>query len=68
MQEFGEFLCLAKLFAMAMENRPITISQLERDAAFKSLKAMADQRSDWTQEEKAYYKMMVDFGDEATKR
>ena len=67
MNEFSEFLCLAKVFAMAMGDRRITISSAERDTAFESLKMMAEHRDDWTEEQKEWYKMMVDFGNEATK-
>lgn len=68
MNEFNEFICLAKVFAMAMGNRRLTISDAERDAAFETLKTMADHRNGWTEEQKEYYKMMVDFGNETAKR
>lgn len=67
MNEFSQFISLAKVFAMAMGDRRITISSAERDAAFKALKTMADHRNGWTEEQKEYYKIMVDFGNEATK-
>lgn len=67
MNDFGKIISLAKVFAMAMGDRTITISSDERDAAFEELKVRADHRNDWTEEQKEYYKMMVDFGNEATK-
>lgn len=67
MNEFSQFISLAKVFAMAMGDRRITISSVERDAAFEALKTMADRSNRWTEEQKEYYKMMVDFGNEATK-
>lgn len=67
MNEFSEFICLAKVFAMAMGDRRITISSVERDAAFEALKTMADRSNGWTPEQKECYKMMVDFGNEVMK-
>lgn len=67
MNDFGKIISLAKVFAMAMGDRTITISSEERDAAFEELKVRADHRNDWTEEQKEYYKMMVDFGNEVTK-
>jgi hypothetical protein len=67
MNDFGKIISLAKVFAMAMGDRTITISSEERDAAFEELKVRADHRNDWTEEQKEYYKMMVDFGNEATR-
>jgi hypothetical protein len=67
MNDFGKMISLAKVFAMAMGDRTITISSEERDAAFEELKVRADHRNDWTEEQKEYYKMMVDFGNEAMK-
>ncbi|MCM1302549.1 MAG: hypothetical protein NC305_10240 [Lachnospiraceae bacterium] len=67
MDEFSQFIGLAKIFAMAMGDRKITVSGEERDAAFEALKTMAGHRNGWTEEQKEYYKMMVDFGKEVTK-
>lgn len=67
MNEFSQFISLAKVFAMAMGDRRITISSAERDAAFEALKTMADRSNRWTEEQKEYYKMMVDFGNEVIK-
>lgn len=68
MQDFYIFLSIAKVFAAAMGNSQITISQEERHAAFECLRELADQRNDWTQEQRDYYKMMVGFGDEVIKK
>jgi hypothetical protein len=67
MNDFGKIISLAKVFAKVMSNRTFTISSEEQDAAVEGLKVMADHRNGWTEEQKEYYKMMVDFGNEATK-
>lgn len=67
MNEFSKFICLAKVFAVAAGDRTITISSAEREAAFESLKTIAEHCNDWTEEQKEWYKMMVDFGNEVTK-
>lgn len=67
MNEFNQFISLAKVFALAMGNRRITISSVERDAAFEALKTMADRSNGWTEEQKEYYKMMVELVNELTK-
>jgi hypothetical protein len=67
MNDFGKIISIAKVFAMALGDRTITISGEERDAAIEGLKVLADHRNGWTEEQKEYYKMMVDFGNEATK-
>lgn len=67
MPTFGEFLSFAKVFAMAFGNNQITITDAERESAFEFLKSMADQSNSWSQEDKEYYKMMVDFGNQLTK-
>jgi hypothetical protein len=67
MNDFGKIISLAKVFTMAMSNRPFTISGEERDAAFEGLKVLAEHRNGWSEEQKEIYKIMVDFGNEATK-
>jgi hypothetical protein len=67
MNDFGKIISLAKVFAKAMSNRTFTISSEEQDAAIEGLKVMADHRNGWTEEQKEIYKIMVDFGNEATK-
>jgi hypothetical protein len=67
MNDFGKIISLAKVFAMARGDRTITISKEERDAAFEWLKVLADHGNGWTEEQKEYYKMMVDCVNEAIK-
>jgi hypothetical protein len=67
MNDFGKLISLAKVFAMAMGNRTITISEEERDAAFEGLKLLTDHRNGWTEEQKEIYKMMIDCVNEAIK-
>lgn len=57
---FYEALCFAKLFERAIGGQ-VSMSEIEKEVACESLKRMADQRNDWTEEQKNYYKMMVDF-------
>ena len=68
MPTFSEFLSFAKVFALALGNNQITITEAERESAFECLKSMADQSSSWSQADKEYYKMMVDLGNQLTKQ
>lgn len=63
MNNFNNFLSLSKILAAAIGNKKLT----ERDVVFECLKFMADQRNDWTQEQKDYYEMMIDLGNEIIK-
>ena len=63
-----EQMCLFKLFctAMGMINRQ-SISKAEIEIAYETLKNMADQRNDWTGQQKVTYKFLADFAKEMTK-
>ena len=63
-----EQICLFKLFctAMGMMDRQ-SISQIEIEVACETLKRMTDQRYDWTDQQKSFYKFLVDFAKEMTK-
>lgn len=51
---------LAKLYYSAMTGKMLA-SDIEKEAACRALKQMAEQRWDWTNEQKEFYKLMVDF-------
>ena len=57
-----EQLCITKLFFIAMgmmgQN---TISSIEMDIACEALKRTADQRLDWTDQQKEVYKWLVEY-------
>lgn len=58
-----ELMSVAKLFSQAMGGQ-VTTSYAEQDMALRILKEMASYRQDWTEEEKEFYKLMVDYGRE----
>lgn len=58
-----ELMSVAKLFSQAMDGK-ITTSYAEQQMALRILKEMANYRQDWTEEEKEFYKLMVDYGKE----
>ena len=58
-----ELMSVAKLFSQAMGGQ-VTTSYAEQDMALRILKEMASYRKDWTEEEKEFYKLMVDYGRE----
>ena len=63
-----EMLCLSKLFYITMgmmDRRNITHDEVE--IACELLKKMADQRYDWNDQQKNYYKFLVDFAKELSK-
>ena len=55
-----EMMLCAKIFAYAMGDRSVSVTQLDKDAAYGMLKRMADQRWDWTEAQKEQYKALVD--------
>ncbi len=57
---FDEMMLCAKIFAFAMGDRSVSMTQLDKDAACAMLKRMADQRWDWTEAQKEQYKALVD--------
>lgn len=56
-----EIMLCAKIFAVAMGNKSIAITRVDKDAAVNMLKRMADQSWNWTEQQKEYYKFMVDI-------
>ena len=56
-----EAMICAKLFAYAMGDRSISLSQVDKDSAFALLKRMADQKWDWNEQQKQQYKVFVDI-------
>lgn len=65
--DFFESMCFAKLFCKAMGCQ-MSMSDAEIETSCEMLKKMADWKWNWTEEEKVYYKMMVDTVKEITKR
>ena len=58
----NEQLCITKLFFTAMGMMPSnTVSQNEVEIACEALKQAADQRYDWTAQQKEMYKWLVDW-------
>ncbi|MBR4733324.1 MAG: hypothetical protein IK081_11210 [Lachnospiraceae bacterium] len=55
-----EMMLCAKIFAFAMGDRNVSMTQLDKDAAYAMLKRMADQRLDWTEAQKEQFKALVD--------
>lgn len=55
-----EMMLCAKVFAYAMGDRSISLNQTDKDLAVSMLKRMADQRWDWTEEQKSQFKAFVD--------
>ncbi len=55
-----EMMLCAKVFAYAMGDRSISLNQTDKDFAVSMLKRMADQRWDWTEEQKSQFKALVD--------
>ena len=61
-----EMMSFAELFSKAMGGR-INMSDAEIEAGSQVLKNMAEQRCDWTEEQKELYKLMVDYAKENKK-
>lgn len=63
-----EMICFAKLFAVATGKEPKdTLTSQELEIGSEALKKLADQRLDWTKEQKDLYKMLVDAAKELSK-
>lgn len=59
---FAEMLGFAKVYsAVCGLSSPASVSKYEKDLAAEALKKMADNRNDWTHEQKESYKCLVDF-------
>jgi len=64
-----EYLCLAKLLSVAMgANGRDSVTDDEADVACETLKHMAAQRIDWTQQQKDAYRLLVDCAKERVRR
>ena len=56
-----EAILCAKMFSYAMGNRSVSLTQMDKEAAFTMLKRIADQRWDWTEEQKQQYKTLAEL-------
>ena len=56
-----EAILFAKVLAYAMGDRSISLSQLDKGAAFDLLKKMADCKWNWTEAQKEQYKCLVEI-------
>ncbi len=57
---YEEQLLVARIIAYAMGNKAISLSDIDKESAKKLLKKMADQRNDWTPEQREQFKALVD--------
>ena len=60
MLTINEILLFARILAYASGDRSITVTSIDKKLATEALKRMADQRMDWTLEQREQYKMLVD--------
>lgn len=56
----SEVLIFAKILAYIFGDRTISVTETEKKYAAEALKRIADQRMDWTQEQREQYKMWVE--------
>ncbi len=59
--KIDEILLFAKILAYVFGDRSVTITGIEMEMAADALRRLADQRLDWTQEQREQYKAMVDI-------
>lgn len=64
MLTINEILLFAKILAYASGDRTVTVTDIDKKIAAEALKRMADQRMDWTLEQREQYKMLVDVVDQ----
>ncbi len=57
----NDIMLIAKVFACAMGDRSMSLSQADKEYASELLKRLADNRSDWTDHQKIEYKMLVEM-------
>ena len=57
----NEILAFAKILAFASGDRTVTVTDLDKEMAADTLKRMADQRLDWTEQQREQYKLLVEF-------
>lgn len=61
--------CFAKLYAVVTGlDKQSLLTKAEIDAACEALKSMADSSNNLTQEQKEWYKLIVDFCKEQTEK
>ncbi len=56
-----DILLITKIFACVMGDKSITLTELDMEAAKMLIKKLADQRYDWTSEQREQFKMFVDM-------
>lgn len=55
-------ICFSKAYcALLGLTSPLSVSKCEKDLAYEAIKKMADNRYDWTHEQKELYKLLVDY-------
>lgn len=59
--DVDDAILFAKVLAYAMGDRSISLSQLDREAAFDLLKKMAECKWNWTEAQKEQYKCFVEI-------
>lgn len=66
--KFYEMICFAKVYNVVYGySSPSTVSRHDVNIAIEVLKKMADDRYDWSQEQKDCYKLIADFAKEYIK-
>ena len=58
---FDECIVIAKMFAYVSGDRSVSFSEIENDTACSLVKRIADQRWDWTEQQRAQFKTLVDL-------
>lgn len=56
----NEILVFAKILSFVSGDGTVTITDADKKMAAEALKRMADQRFEWTEQQKQQYKMLVD--------
>lgn len=59
---FGEMIGFAKVYSVCLGAlSPSTVSKQEKELAVEAMKKIADDRRDWTEEQKMLYKALADY-------
>ena len=56
----NEILIFSKILAYVSGDRSFTVTDVEKKIAADALRRIADQRLDWTEQQRAQYKVWVD--------
>lgn len=65
---FQEMICFAKVYQAALYPQyRQSVTKTEVETTIEVLKKMADERQDWSDEQKEFYKLMADFAKEYIK-